>query len=391
MPHRWQMTPTQTDGDHVYLYDAIGAWNWEQDMPGVEAFRRDLSKLTGETLHIHLNSPGGSVPDGVAMMSLLAAHPAKLVTHVDGMALSMASAIAMVAPERRMAKNAMLMIHNPWTMVSGDAATLRKAAEMLDAWGGTFRDSYARASGMSSDEVSAMMDAETWLTADEAKERKLITDIDDPVPVAACAVPEAIAKKAPEWALNLLAPKPASEEEAMSMLKRVLAAFGVSGETEADAVRLAELVEAFGDVDGRDAYERGLTVDGAKAEAAMKEVEDKHAAEMADALAKVKAAETARDEATAAAASAAAESATAKAESAAWKAKVAALAPGLAFDAAAAGASESADSSEYMAAIRANVKNGMKHEEAIAKAQKELPEAFAAFIRSNTKSNPSKH
>jgi ClpP class serine protease len=96
---------------------------------------------------------------------------------VDGLAASAASIIAMAGDQIVMADNSLLMIHNAWTMAIGDANAMRKMADTLDTVSGALVETYTKRSGQSAEDVRAMMDAETWLTAAEAKDQGFATEI----------------------------------------------------------------------------------------------------------------------------------------------------------------------------------------------------------------------
>lgn len=148
----------------ILLYDEIGFF-------GISAneFVRELKNIDAETIHIRINSPGGSVFDGVAMHNALKDHPARIVAHIDSLAASIASVIALAGDEIVMAENAFFMIHNPWTLAVGDAEQLRKDADLLDKVAdSTIRTSYMAKTGKSEDEIKAWMADETWFTAEEA-------------------------------------------------------------------------------------------------------------------------------------------------------------------------------------------------------------------------------
>lgn len=148
----------------IVIYEEIGGW-------GVSAkqFIEDL-KAAGDLADIvlRLNSPGGSVFDGMAIYNQLKAHPAQVTVHIDGLAASMASVIAMAGDLIVMPDNAMMMIHNPWTVAIGDAEDLRKNADMLDKVKKAIQSAYMTRTGKSEQDISDMMDAETWLTGSEA-------------------------------------------------------------------------------------------------------------------------------------------------------------------------------------------------------------------------------
>lgn len=148
----------------ILLYDEIGFF-------GVDAnsFVRDLKAIDAETIHLRINSPGGSVFDGVAIHNALKDHPARIVSHIDSLAASMASVIALAGDEISMAENAFLMIHDPWTLTIGNSEQLRKDADLLDKLGDTvIRSSYMAKTGKSEEEIKAWMADETWFTAEEA-------------------------------------------------------------------------------------------------------------------------------------------------------------------------------------------------------------------------------
>jgi ATP-dependent Clp endopeptidase proteolytic subunit ClpP len=141
-----------------------------------------LGKLhAGTTLHVHINSNGGSVFEGNAILNALRNHTGKVHTYVDGVAASMGSVLFQAGHTRTMADNALLMVHNPWVMTWGDAQQLRKDAEVLDKVRDTLLATYHARSGKPVDELKAMMDAETWMTAQEAVDMKLADDISGPV------------------------------------------------------------------------------------------------------------------------------------------------------------------------------------------------------------------
>lgn len=171
--HNWYRMEAKAEEATVYIYDEIGFWGITAD-----AFVKDLNKLTAKTITLRLNTPGGSVFDGVAIYNALVNHPATINTHIDGLAASMGSIVALAGDKVHMAQNAQYMIHQPWSMVIGDAATMRKEAEVLDKISaGSFVSTYAAKTGLQAEEINTMMDAETWLNADEAKERGFVDEI----------------------------------------------------------------------------------------------------------------------------------------------------------------------------------------------------------------------
>lgn len=147
----------------IYIYDEIGYW-------GVTArqFVNDLKAL-GDVTHInlHINSPGGDVFDGIAIFNALKHHGASITVHIDGLAASMASVIAMVGNPVIMPENTMMMIHKPWGFAGGDANDMRDYAELLDKVESVLIPAYAEKTGKSPDEIAAMLEDETWMDGKE--------------------------------------------------------------------------------------------------------------------------------------------------------------------------------------------------------------------------------
>lgn len=156
----------------VLLYDEIGFW-------GVTAsdFRRELEGINAKTINLRVNSPGGDVFDGIAIYNALREHPAKVITHIDGVAASMASMVALAGDEVRMAENGFFMIHNPWAIVMGNADDLRKEADLLEQISGSLLMAYEAKSPATSEQIKAWMADETWFTAADAKEAGFVDEV----------------------------------------------------------------------------------------------------------------------------------------------------------------------------------------------------------------------
>jgi len=179
--NKWFAMDRKTDAEgnqsteaEIYIYDSIGGF-------GISA-NEFIDELKGlgdvETINLRIASGGGSIVEGNTIYNALKRHSAKVVTHVDSLAASMASVIAMAGDEIHMAANALLMIHNPWTMSMGGAEQLRKDADLLDKMESNIRTSYGR-SNLSAEELDEAMDAETYYTAEEALEKGFIDVISD--------------------------------------------------------------------------------------------------------------------------------------------------------------------------------------------------------------------
>jgi len=111
---------------------------------------------------VYVDSCGGSVWDGLSIYTSLARHPAYKVTEVIGIAASIASIIAMAGDEIHMASDSFLMLHNPFSNVTGDASELKKRANLLEKTEDRMITIYTRRSGLDPEKVRQMMAGETW-------------------------------------------------------------------------------------------------------------------------------------------------------------------------------------------------------------------------------------
>ncbi len=181
--------------NEVYLYGPIGEGGIT-----AKAFIDSLKTLnTSQTVNVRINSEGGDVAHALAMYNALN-ELADVVIHIDGLAASAGSVVAM-AGKCRMAENAIMMIHRPWSGAVGDSDAMRKAGEILDKFQPTLVSAYAKKTGLSDDKLNEMLAAETWLTAAEALEMGFVDEVIEAMAVAASAdlsafdqVPERIAQ-----------------------------------------------------------------------------------------------------------------------------------------------------------------------------------------------------
>jgi ATP-dependent protease ClpP protease subunit len=193
----------ETAGE-ILIYGSLVEVKWwsESDVTPLE-FAKDLKALGDvKNIHVRINSYGGNVSAGSTIYSLLKQHRARVTVHVDGFALSAASVIAMAGDVIIMPGNAMMMIHNPAVGTYGDAATLRKDAEILDKIQASMASVYCEKTGLSREEITAMLDAETWLTADEAVEKGFADIAEAPLLAVACAGKNLVAVNGQEFDLS---------------------------------------------------------------------------------------------------------------------------------------------------------------------------------------------
>lgn len=157
-----------TDEADVFIYGDIGGW-WGG--VSAELFAKDIAALEVDTLNVRLNSPGGIVFEGVAIYNALARHTANVIVHVEGIAASIASVIAMAGDEIRIAEGSRFMIHDPWTIMMGSATDLRAEADVLDGLKSDLIDIYTARTEQKRDDLSDWMTVETWLSAREAVDK----------------------------------------------------------------------------------------------------------------------------------------------------------------------------------------------------------------------------
>ena len=183
----WSFRNTDKEGvGELTLYGEISSHSWWGDEITPKAFKDDLDALGDVSeIHVFINSPGGDVFAGQAIHSMLKRHKAKIVMYVDGWAASIASVVVMAGDVVIMPKNAMMMIHNPWTIAMGDAKAFRKLADDLDQVRESIVTTYHDKTGKSREEIIALLDKETLLTADEAVELGFADQIEEAKVIAA--------------------------------------------------------------------------------------------------------------------------------------------------------------------------------------------------------------
>ncbi|MBW3529191.1 Clp protease ClpP [Shewanella sp. NKUCC05_KAH] len=201
----WYSLKAQNGNAELMIYDEIGGW-------GISAqqFARDLQALGKVgTITARIHSPGGDVFEGMAIYNMIKGHPAHKVCYIDGLAASMASVIAMAFDEVIMPENAMMMVHKPWGGTLGDAEDMRKYADLLDKVEGNLVGAYQHKTGLSEDELHALLAAETWLTGREAVEKGFANTLTDPLQMAASLNSKRLKDftNMPEALKNLFAPQ----------------------------------------------------------------------------------------------------------------------------------------------------------------------------------------
>lgn len=177
-PRWYDIRNSGSETTAVYIYDIIGEDPWTGAGVGASAFVTDLARITSPTIELHINSEGGEVFDGLAIYESLKQHSARVVVHIDSLAASAASFIAMAGDEIKMARNARIMIHDAamgGAWASGNAADMREfsakvleMADLLDDMSLNIADIYSQRAGGSPADWRALMQAETWFDSTSA-------------------------------------------------------------------------------------------------------------------------------------------------------------------------------------------------------------------------------
>lgn len=166
----------------ISIYGDITSYPWNEGDTSSANLSRQLEALDGvEEISVYINSYGGEVAEGLAIYNALKRHKAKVKTYCDGFAASIASVIFMAGDERVMNDSSLLMIHNAWTMAMGNAKELRKQADDLEKITQASITAYKAHSSLTEEEITELMDNETWILPEEAMEYGFATAIEKTV------------------------------------------------------------------------------------------------------------------------------------------------------------------------------------------------------------------
>ena len=189
---KWKMKALNDGKAEIFIYSDIG-YDWWEDKSTAQLFAEELKNLGDVTsIDLHINSNGGDVFDGQAIHTLIKNHKGFVTAYIDGLAASIATVIAMGADKVIMPKNAMMMIHNAWTGLYGNANDLRKMADDLDHINDTIVHTYLVKVKDKTDEATIrdLMNKESWLNAEECLSLGLCDEVSEPVKMAACLTKE---------------------------------------------------------------------------------------------------------------------------------------------------------------------------------------------------------
>lgn len=172
-----------SDSADLFLYDVIGD-PWGEN--GIAKVLDQIRAIKAKKINLRINSPGGYVFDGIAIYNVLKDHGAEITTHIDGIAASIASVIAMVGKKICIADNAMLMIHNPSVLAAGYAEDLRKTADVLDQLKETIITTYENRTKRDRAELAKLMDDESYFDAKQSVDLGFADEISEGVKASAC-------------------------------------------------------------------------------------------------------------------------------------------------------------------------------------------------------------
>lgn len=186
MPKPYQIKAKGDNSAELLVFGDIGE-SWWGDSVTAKDVVKELQALDVEYLDVRINSYGGSVSDGVAIYNAIKRHSAATTVYIEGVAVSIASLIAMAGDTVEMAENALMMIHAPWSGAVGNAKELRQHADVLDTYAEAMTSSYVSKSGQSHDDVlNLLTDGEDhWYTASEAKEEGFVDVVSEDQSIAA--------------------------------------------------------------------------------------------------------------------------------------------------------------------------------------------------------------
>jgi len=161
----------------IYLIGTIGSERYGSI--GATSLIKAIKQFTNREVKLFINSSGGSVSEASQMFNAIQGHRPGIIGICDGLAASSASYILMACNRRLIRRNSALMIHEPWSRLSGNADAMKTEAELLARFGTSLAEGYARASGKTVAEIQRIMKDETWFFGREAVDAGFVHAFDD--------------------------------------------------------------------------------------------------------------------------------------------------------------------------------------------------------------------
>ena len=185
---RMRINALENNAAEILLYDIIGGYDENTgEVMNAKNFINQIKNFnTASLIKLRINSAGGQVFDAIAIYNYLISLNAEIYVYIDGIAASAASLIAMAGDKIFMPKNALIMIHNPSSIAQGNSDELKEAADSLDKVRSSMIEIYKSKTGLDAEKLLDMLNAETYLNAEEAFKLKFCTDIIDSQDITAC-------------------------------------------------------------------------------------------------------------------------------------------------------------------------------------------------------------
>jgi ATP-dependent Clp protease protease subunit len=186
MNRYWEIKVQNDNTGELFLYGDIASIQYFDEITPkqIDAEIKALGDI--RTLNVYVNSGGGSVFAGQAIYNIIKRCKATVKNaYIDGLAASIASVIPLACDKVYIPSNAMMMVHNPWAMTSGNASDFRKMADNLDMIRQSIIEVYKEKTGLPEEKLIELMDAETWMTAKQAIEYGFANEIQDEKKIAA--------------------------------------------------------------------------------------------------------------------------------------------------------------------------------------------------------------
>lgn len=168
---RWNPSlKVKTEADVIQILDVIGFDYYDGGITA-KSISDQLEAMDGRDVRVVMNTPGGDMFEGIAIYNVLKGYSGKVTVDIIGIAASAGSVIALAGDKIRIARTAFYMIHNAWTWAQGDRNEFARMSEYLEPFDKSMADLYSRKSGIKVEEISTIMDKETFFTGSETVEK----------------------------------------------------------------------------------------------------------------------------------------------------------------------------------------------------------------------------
>jgi ATP-dependent protease ClpP protease subunit len=273
----WIVNKTANKTAEILLYGYIGS-----DDVSASAFVKELKALAEEndTIHVRINSGGGSVFEGLAIFNALLACKAETVAYIDGLAASMATVVAMGCKKICMSKIAKFMTHSASGFQFGNAKSMRESAQLLESIDQIMCSIYADRTGKTPEQCKKdyLAKGDRWFSADEAFAEKLIDEVYDAVPLT---IPATATSEEQIWAhfnehrfAAILQQNQNPDMKQINLTPAITAALNITDSSDQGAIEaaLTGLVQKAANADKLQGQVTQLTTEKAAAETALENV-----------------------------------------------------------------------------------------------------------------------